>query len=80
MSNSTNPLRQPNLEKAPLMEILAVLLSLATAATWALVTQLQQRGLAAVDARTGALVVVLSFAGLFWFLAPFVIEWHWFLT
>lgn len=62
------------------MEILTIFLSLATAATWALVTQLQQRGLAAVDGRTGALIVVLSFASLFWLLAPFVIEWQWFAT
>lgn len=62
------------------MEFLTIFLSLATAATWALVTQLQQRGLAAVDGRTGALIVVLSFAALFWLLAPFLIEWQWFTT
>jgi len=62
------------------MEILTVFLSLATAATWALVTQLQKQGLASVDGRTGALVVVLSFAGLFWLLAPFLIKWNWFST
>ncbi|MBX2840040.1 MAG: DMT family transporter [Gammaproteobacteria bacterium] len=62
------------------MEIVAVALALATAATWALVTQLQQKGIQAVDGRTGALIVVLSFAGLFWLLAPFFIEWQWFGT
>jgi len=53
-------------------------LSLLTAALWGLATQFQQRGLRFVDGRTGALIVVLSFAGLFWMLAPFLIEWHWF--
>ncbi|NNE89614.1 MAG: DMT family transporter [Silicimonas sp.] len=33
-----------------------------------------------MDGRTGALVVVTSFAGLFWLIAPFAIEWHWFGT
>jgi drug/metabolite transporter (DMT)-like permease len=57
-----------------------VLLSLATAATWALTTQFQRKGLASVDGRTGALVVVASFATFFWLIAPFVIEWEWFAT
>ena len=62
------------------MVSLTVFLSLATAATWALTTQFQRKGLASVDGRTGALVVVASFACLFWLIAPFVIEWHWFTT
>ena len=60
------------------MDLIAAALSLATAAIWGLVTQLQRRGLDFVDGRTGALIVVLSFAGLFWIIAPFVIEWRWF--
>lgn len=60
------------------MDLIAAALSLATAAIWGFVTQLQRRGLNFVDGRTGALIVVLSFAGLFWIIAPFVIEWHWF--
>ena len=62
------------------MALKTVSLSLATAAAWALVMQFQKMGLSAVDGRTGALVVVSSFAGLFWLLAPFLIEWHWFAT
>lgn len=62
------------------MVALTVFLSLATAATWALTTQFQRKGLASVDGRTGALVVVASFATLFWLIAPFVIEWEWFTT
>lgn len=60
------------------MEVTAIALSLATAAIWGFVTQLQRRGLNYVDGRTGALIVVSSFAGLFWLLVPFLIEWHWF--
>ncbi len=60
------------------MDIITIALALATAAIWGLVTQLQRRGLDYVDGRTGALIVVFSFAGLFWLLAPFLIEWHWF--
>lgn len=62
------------------MVALTVLLSLATAATWALTTQFQRKGLVSVDGRTGALVVVSSFASLFWLIAPFVVEWEWFAT
>lgn len=62
------------------MEFLAIILATATAASWAFVTQLQKKGLQNTDAQTGALIVVLSFAGLFWTLAPFMIEWHWFGT
>lgn len=32
------------------------------------------------DARTGAFIVILSFASLFWILAPFLIGWHLFST
>lgn len=62
------------------MDALTIGLSLTTAAAWALVMQFQKKGLAAVDGRTGALVVVASFAVLFWLIAPFAIEWHWFGT
>jgi drug/metabolite transporter (DMT)-like permease len=60
------------------MDLFAAALSLVTAMIWGFVTQLQRRGLNFVDGRTGALIVVLSFAGLFWIMAPFLIEWHWF--
>ena len=62
------------------MELYAILLATSTAASWAFVTQLQKRGLRRTDARSGALIVVASFAGLFWLLAPFMIEWQWFGT
>lgn len=62
------------------MDILIVVLSLGTAVVWGLVVQLQRRGLNFVDGRTGALIIVLSFTGLFWLLAPFLIEWEWFTT
>lgn len=61
-------------------EILTVALALATAATWALTSQFQKKGLSGVDGRTGALIVISSFAAFFWGLAPFLIEWHWFGT
>ncbi len=47
------------------MIALTVLLSLATATTWALTTQFQRKGLASVDGRTGALIAVTSLATLF---------------
>lgn len=59
------------------MDITIVALSLITAGIWGLVTQLQKRGLNYVDGRTGALIVVLSFAGLFWISAPFFVDWQW---
>lgn len=62
------------------MDLIIVALSLGTAALWGLVTQLQRRGLNYVDGRTGALIVVLSFAALFWLLSPFFVEWEWFKT
>lgn len=61
------------------MEVYAIISALTTAASWAFVTQLQKRGLQSTDARTGAFIVILSFASLFWILAPFfLIDRHWF--
>ena len=59
------------------MILAPVLLSLCAAAALGMTVQLQRMGLDHADARAGTTISILSFAALFWLLAPFWIDWSW---
>lgn len=56
------------------------LFALGAAALFGLNVHVQGRALRGADALTGAFLSVGAMAALFWLCAPFVIDWHWFLT
>ncbi|MEC3859660.1 DMT family transporter [Mesobacterium sp. TK19101] len=61
-------------------ELLPPLFGLMAAMLFGINVYIQGRGLAATTGLHGAFLSVAATAGLFWLLAPFVIDWRWFAT
>jgi len=60
-------------------DVLPVLLALAAAVLFAVGAQLQNLGLAHIDSRAGAMCSICTSALAYWAVAPFFVDWAWFL-